>query len=145
MIKLSYFASVFLWVRPFLWYQGQGHLSVKVKYQGHSFQKMAIAGTFMLHKHILLFSIIPNLYKAKKMRAFAEHRMSRNYWRRKYWLPAFSPLKSCFLKALFLLIFFILYQILDWFKLKSFADGKFNMSQRLNFVLGRIENIVRKG
>ena len=36
-------------------------------------------------------------------------------------------------------------KILDWFKLKAFADDKLNMNQQLKFVLGREENIVGQG
>ena len=36
-------------------------------------------------------------------------------------------------------------KILDWFKLKAFADDKVNLSEKLKFVLGRVENIVGKG
>ena len=36
-------------------------------------------------------------------------------------------------------------KILDWFKLKAFADNKVNVSEKLKFVLGRVENIVGKG
>ena len=30
-------------------------VKVKVRYQGHNFQKMAVAGAFVFHEHILLF------------------------------------------------------------------------------------------
>ena len=36
-------------------------------------------------------------------------------------------------------------KILDLSKLKVFADDKIIMTQNLNFVLGRVENIVGKG
>ena len=36
-------------------------------------------------------------------------------------------------------------KILDWSKLKAFADDKINVSENLKFVLGRVENIVGKG
>ena len=36
-------------------------------------------------------------------------------------------------------------KILDWSKLKAFADDKINVAENLDFVLGRIENIVGKG
>ena len=36
-------------------------------------------------------------------------------------------------------------KILDWFKLKAFADGNINISEKFKFVLGRVENIVGKG
>ena len=36
-------------------------------------------------------------------------------------------------------------KILDWSKLKAFADDKINVNQKLKFDLGRIENIVGKG
>ena len=36
-------------------------------------------------------------------------------------------------------------KILDWFKLKAFADNKVNVSEKLKFVLGRVKNIVGKG
>ena len=36
-------------------------------------------------------------------------------------------------------------KILDWFKLKAFADNKINVVQKLEFVDGRVENIVGKG
>ena len=36
-------------------------------------------------------------------------------------------------------------KILDWSKLKAFADGSINVTEKSNFVLGRIENIVGKG
>ena len=57
MIKLSYLTYVLLWVKPFLKYQSQDHLSrsrsnIKVTV----FEKMAIVGAFMFHKHILFFS-----------------------------------------------------------------------------------------
>ena len=35
--------------------------------------------------------------------------------------------------------------ILDWFKLTAFADGKTNVTEKLKCVLGRVENIKRKG
>ena len=36
--------------------------------------------------------------------------------------------------------------IFDWYsRLKEFADGKINMNRKLNFDLGRAENIVGKG
>ena len=35
--------------------------------------------------------------------------------------------------------------ILEWFKLKALADDKVNVSEKLKFVLGRVENIVGKG
>ena len=35
--------------------------------------------------------------------------------------------------------------ILDQSKFKAFADNKINMTEKLKFVLGRIENIVGKG
>ena len=35
-------------------------------------------------------------------------------------------------------------QNLDWSKLKTFADDKLNVNEKLNFGLGRVENIVRK-
>ena len=37
------------------------------------------------------------------------------------------------------------YKILDWSKLKVFADDKLNVTEKLEFVLGRVENIVGKG
>ena len=36
-------------------------------------------------------------------------------------------------------------KILDWSKFKAFADDKMIVTQKLKFVLGRIENIVGKG
>ena len=33
----------------------------------------------------------------------------------------------------------------DWSKLKAFADDKINVTEKLKFVLGQIENIVGKG
>ena len=36
-------------------------------------------------------------------------------------------------------------KILDWSKLKAFADDKLNATEKLKFVLGRVENIVGKG
>ena len=35
-------------------------------------------------------------------------------------------------------------KISDRFKSKAFPDDKLNMNQKLNFVLGRVENIVEK-
>ena len=35
--------------------------------------------------------------------------------------------------------------ILDWSKLKPFADNKIDVNKNLKFVLGRVENIVGKG
>ena len=37
------------------------------------------------------------------------------------------------------------HKILDWSKLRAFADNKINLTQKLQFVLGRVENIVEKG
>ena len=34
---------------------------------------------------------------------------------------------------------------LDWSKLKAFADDKLKVTEKLKMVLGRVENIVRKG
>ena len=36
-------------------------------------------------------------------------------------------------------------KFLDWSKLKAFADDKLNATEKLKFVLGRVENIVGKG
>ena len=36
-------------------------------------------------------------------------------------------------------------KISDWSKLKEFADDKIDVTEKLKFVLGRKENIVRKG
>ena len=36
-------------------------------------------------------------------------------------------------------------KILDWSKLKAFADDNINMTQKLKYVLERLENIVGKG
>ena len=36
-------------------------------------------------------------------------------------------------------------KILDWSRLKAFADDKINVTKELKFVLGREENVVRKG
>ena len=35
--------------------------------------------------------------------------------------------------------------ILDWFKLKAFADDNINVTEELKFVLSRLENSVEKG
>ena len=35
-------------------------------------------------------------------------------------------------------------KILDWSKLKAFANDKINVNEKLKFVFGRIENIVGK-
>ena len=35
--------------------------------------------------------------------------------------------------------------VLDWSKLKEFVDNKINLTEKFKFVLGRVENIVRKG
>ena len=42
---------------------------------------------------------------------------------------------------------FILYQAtkLDYSKLKAFADGKINVTENLNFVFEKMENLVEKG
>ena len=34
------------------------------------------------------------------------------------------------------------HKILDWSKLKTFADDKINVTERLKFVPGRVENIL---
>ena len=36
-------------------------------------------------------------------------------------------------------------KILDWSKLKAFADNKINVNEKLKFALGMVENTVRKG
>ena len=36
-------------------------------------------------------------------------------------------------------------KFLDWSKFKELADGKRNVTEKLKFVLGRVENIVGKG
>ena len=36
-------------------------------------------------------------------------------------------------------------KILDWSKLKAFADDKINVTVKLKFSLGRVENIVGNG
>ena len=36
-------------------------------------------------------------------------------------------------------------KILDWSKLKAFADDTINVTKDLKFVLGRVKNIVGKG
>ena len=55
---------------------------------------------------------------------------------------------------IWLVLLFVLYpllnslpydKILDWSKLKAFADDKINAAEKLKFVFGRVENIVRKG
>ena len=36
-------------------------------------------------------------------------------------------------------------KILDWSEFKAFADAKIDLTQYLNFALGRVENISGKG
>ena len=36
-------------------------------------------------------------------------------------------------------------KIFDWSKLKAFPDEKINMTEKLKYVLGRLENTVGKG
>ena len=36
-------------------------------------------------------------------------------------------------------------KILDWSKLKAFADNKIDVTKKLKFALGMVENIVGKG
>ena len=36
-------------------------------------------------------------------------------------------------------------KIIDWSKLKALADDNINVTEKLKFVLGRIENMVGKG
>ena len=36
-------------------------------------------------------------------------------------------------------------KILDWSKLKAFADDKINVTEKLKLILERVENIVGKG
>ena len=36
-------------------------------------------------------------------------------------------------------------KILDWSKLKAFADDKLNLAEKFKFALGRVENIMGKG
>ena len=36
-------------------------------------------------------------------------------------------------------------EMLDWTKLKAFADSKSNVAKLMNFLLDRVENIVGKG
>ena len=36
-------------------------------------------------------------------------------------------------------------KFLDWSKLKAYADDKINITEKLKFVFGRVENIVGKG
>ena len=36
-------------------------------------------------------------------------------------------------------------KILDWSKFKAYADNKINVTEKLKFVLGSVENIVGKG
>ena len=53
-----------------------------------------------------------------------------------------------FVTVISLLIFLTLYQkttILDWSKLKAYADDKINVTEKLKFVFGRVENAVGKG
>ena len=35
--------------------------------------------------------------------------------------------------------------ILDWSKIKAFADNKINVTEKLKHVFGRVENITGKG
>ena len=37
------------------------------------------------------------------------------------------------------------YMTLDWSKLKAFVDDILNLTEKLKFVLGRLENIMGKG
>ena len=36
-------------------------------------------------------------------------------------------------------------KILDWSKLKAFADDKMNLNEKFKLVLGKVENLVGKG
>ena len=36
-------------------------------------------------------------------------------------------------------------KILDWSKLKAYADDKINVTEKLKFVMGKVENFVGKG
>ena len=68
-------------------------------------------------------------------------------------VPAFSPLPTMFSKGyLYRLIKSpdsvvkkLNSKIVDWLKLKAFADNNINVTQKLKFVLERVENNVGKG
>ena len=78
---------------------------------------------------------------------------------RKCWSPGFSPFTTVF--KIFTLNVVLLERvsgkskntvnpvpnnkILDWSNSKAFADDEKNLSQKLEFVFGRVENIVGKG
>ena len=54
-IELSHFTYVFFGVKPFLWYQSQGHPSrsnIKVIVS----KKMALAGALVFYKHSMIFN-----------------------------------------------------------------------------------------
>ena len=56
--------------------------------------------------------------------------------------------KEKILASITLFIFlqlYLNYKILDWLKLKSFADNKINVTKKLKSVLGRVKNFVGKG
>ena len=45
---------VCLMVRSFLWYQGQGHLSMSLSNTKVTFEKMVVKGALVFHKHAFL-------------------------------------------------------------------------------------------
>ena len=57
MIQVSYFLCVFL-ENFSLIPRPRSPAKAKVKYQSHNFQKMAVVGEFMFHKHILFIFVL---------------------------------------------------------------------------------------
>ena len=92
---------------------------VKVKYQGHVSQKMGVLGGISVSQtHLFFFCyVFKNLFPIVVKVGIAWQRVK----------------------------FLLNGDFLDTSKLKAFANNKINVTEKLKFVLGRIENIVGKG
>ena len=77
------------------------------------------------------------------MNAVADYHQS---WERILAKPGIKPATTCSLVCNTTdLAMRLSRKYLDWSKLKGFADNKMNVTEKLKFVLGRVENIVGKG
>ena len=138
------------------WYQGQGRLprsrsNIKVTF----LKKMAVSGALVFHKHILFFfffffQIMISVFRKEEIQCWVDL-CDTGYVPSLYMFTIrdnkveihMEILKQCKSTCCFTLCQTI--KFWTGLKLETFADDKIDLNEKLKPVLGRIENIVRKG
>ena len=118
-----------------------------LKNVSETIQKYRNNNTYISDSNVRMFNSLPNKTILKSLNIFILHRLRNKFQQlilisldsaslelHQYSCRMCGPMKNPKVET-----------ILDWSKLKAFADDKINVNEKLNFGLGMEDNIVGKG